>query len=182
MMKYTVPISMATATAAVVAAALFAATVMVAAAAATTLRGLKLLRSSIAHNPDTAYKTYILAGKRVIEIHNNLLVGNFKYLAGDTVSVMSQHRHYGTGLYMLGIKLAVNLKKLFFKMCHLFGVIIAETLFSRYFYVKLIACRQTVDSLFERSYDTASHSEYNLFGIFSIDLMHQSLAIGIYHI
>ena len=93
-----------TATAMVVAAS------AVVTATAASMGRLKLLGSSVTDEKHLALETYVLAGQRMVEIHLDVTVRDFKHLAVDTETVGSHHRHESTDFHHLVVKLAVDHK------------------------------------------------------------------------
>ena len=143
---------------------------------------LQLFGSCFAYYTDLAYKAGVLASKRMIEVHYHLLVGDFNHLAVDAISVGCHHRHCGTYLYKLGVKLSVDLKQLLLKVSHLLGVVSSESFGCRHLDIKCVACCQAFDGLFKRNNDTASNAEYYLLGSFGINLMNKLLAVGLHYV
>ena len=145
------------------------------AAASAAVSRLKLFGSSVAHGDDRAFEAHVLAGQRVIEIHLDLIVGDIHHESVDAIAVRSHHRKHRSLLYHLGIKFPVYGKHVLFKTSHLIGIMRTECLGSLDSDVKLAAGLQTLDSLFKRTDHAGSNSEYYLFGILRIGLMHKIL-------
>lgn len=168
--------------AAVVAASacVVAATVVVTAATA-TVGGLKLLGCSVAYGLHLTLETYVLAGERMVEVHDYLSVGHILDETVDTETVGGHHRHESARLDHLGVKFAVDHEDVFLQSDNLLGVVGTESLAGLYLDVIFAAGFEAVESGFERFNHAAGHAENKLFGVFGVNLMYEFLAaVGIY--
>lgn len=161
-------------------ACVIAATVVVTAATA-TVGGLKFFGGSVAHGLHLTLETHVLAGERVVEVHDYLSVGHILDETVDTETVGGHHRHESARLDHLGVKFTVDHEDVFLQSDNLLGVVGTESLTGLYLDVIFAAGFETVESGFERFYHAAGHAENKLFGVFGVNLMYEFLAaVGIY--
>ncbi len=148
--------------------------------AAATYR-LDIFGCAVAHKQNLALETNILAGKRMVEVHHDIIVGHFLHHTVDTVTVGSHHRQYGTGLYYIGVKLAIYLEYILRQGSYLLGIYRTESIVGFNAYVESLIFGKTFDGLFERYDHTGCDTEYEFFGIVHIGLVYQSLGtVGVY--
>lgn len=146
-----------------------------AAAAATSGHRMQFLVRGVTYEKYFTCKTQRLAGKRVIEVHGNLV---FAYLgddAGDAETLGSHHGHSRSGENTLTVKLPVNQEDIFVEGDHLVGVLRAEALVGRHMYIEGIVYSETFEGFLERLDNATRHSKYKFFGICGVNLMHKRL-------
>jgi hypothetical protein len=114
------------------AATVATATATAAASAATAARSLEriveLLELGLfgrARINNRAHKLQVAAGKRVIEVHNNLERGNLLHCTKDGRAVGTHHFNNIAGIYVCRIELAINGEHLTVKILNVVGVILA---------------------------------------------------------
>ena len=171
----------ASVTATVVTAVAVATMVMVAATSA-AVSGLELFGGSVANSDNLAFEAYILAGKRMIEVHLYFIIGHFKHLSVETEAVGGHHRYVGTGLDVFCIKLSVDFKYVFVKFDNLLGVRHSESIGCIDLNVKFTTGSESVKCFLERRNYTTSHAEHDALGIFRINLVYKLFAVGIFYI
>ncbi len=161
------------ATAVIAAVAVVAAVVVMAATAAAALHHLNLFSTGIAHIQDLALESYRTAGQRMIEVHLDVFVGNFEYLACDAKPLGGHHGQGVANLDHLGVELAVNLENILLKLYDILVGAFAESLFGSSGDVECITGLLAVDVGFERGHKAACEAIDEVFGVFFIGLVNE---------
>ncbi len=157
--------------------------VVVAASATAAVCRLELFGCGIAHFEYFAFEAYVLAGQRVVEVHDDFGWGYINHDTVDMVAVGGHHRDYFTFLYHFFIEFAFDLEDRAFEVCHLFGIVRPECFVALDGDVEFAAFFQTVNGLLEWTDHSACHSVDDFFWVLGNGLVHQNLAaVGLYFV
>lgn len=160
----------AVAAVAVIVAAIAVTAILATASAAMVVMRLEFLGGGIAHY---LYKTAVahrLSCQLVVEVHDNLVVGDLDYDTLDAHSLLSHHGDEGARTDVLAVKLAVNIEDGLVQLTDHFRIFHAEGFLGPKGKVKVLSLLQTHDilleSLDEREVETKNKSIGRLFLVF----------------
>ena len=169
----------AVAVVAVVVSAVTAATVLATTTAAVVMLGLKLLGGGVAHELHVARIAHRLAGKLVVEVHGDLVVGDLGDDALDAHAVLGHHGDTSAHADVLVVKLAVNVEDFLLEFVNHVGVLGAEGLLGLQREVKFLALLEVKDVVLESLDQRDVHAEHKRVGMFLIELENTHLLVAV---
>ena len=168
----------AVATVAVVVSAVTATAVLTAASAAMML-GIEFLGGGVAHYLDISAVAHRLTGELVVEVHEDLVVGDLDDLSLDAHAFLCHHGHTSSWADVLGIKLAVDMEDFFLEFIDELGVLDAEGLLGLECEVKLVALLESHDVILEALDEREVHAEDKGVGVLRVELEDALLLIAV---
>ena len=140
--------------------------VVVAASATAAVCRLELFGCGIAHFEYFAFEAYVLAGQRVVEVHDDFGWGYINHDTVDMVAVGGHHGGESAGIESFVVEFAVDHENVFRKCHELLGVVRPEALFGRSDNVEVVAGGETFEGLLKCGDEAAGNAENGLFGVF----------------